>query len=143
MASYMLDKPKQMTRKQIYLNILMFIFLSVLFTKSIVSYESLQKLYVLKIGTNIHIFLEIFPSFEKELLKQLTQSVFTCSKLTIETLQQRCEICFGVVLVSLLLTMNIFHTFVLVLLLLTLNMLIAGWVIAPDGTTSIVKIVLE
>ena len=93
MASYMLDKPKQMTRKQIYLNILMFIFLSVLFTKSIVSYESLQKLYVLKIGTNIHIFLEIFPSFEKELLKQLTQSVFTCSKLTIETLQQRCEIC--------------------------------------------------
>ena len=72
-----------------------------------------------------------------------TQTAFTCSKLTIETLQQRCEICFGVVLVSLLLTMNIFHTFVLVLLLLTLNMLIAGWVIAPDGTTSIVKIVLE
>ena len=109
MASYMLDKPKQMTRKQIYLNILMFIFLSVLFTKSIVSYESLQKLYVLKIGTNIHIFLEIFPSFEKELLKQLTQSVFTCSKLTIETLQKRCEICSKLTiktLVSLLLTLN-------------------------------------
>ena len=35
----------------------------------------------------------------------------------------------GVVLVSLLLTLNIFHTFVLVFLLLTLSKVNAGWYI--------------
>ena len=35
---------------------------------------------------------------------QAAQSIFTCSKLTLETLEQ------GVVLASLLLTLNIFHT---------------------------------
>ena len=63
----------------------------------------------------------------------LTQSTFTYSKLTVETLEQSCEICskltiktpkrrqwcrFGVFIVSF---ENIFHTFVLVFLSLTLN----------------------
>ena len=65
MASYIFHKPNKMTRKEINLNILMFTLLSVLFTKSLVSYENLQKLYFVKIDTNIHMFLEIFPSFGK------------------------------------------------------------------------------
>ena len=36
-------------------------------------------------------------------LRRTTQSAFTCSKLTTETLEQ------GVILVSLFLTLNIFH----------------------------------
>ena len=38
----------------------------------------------------------------------VSQPAFTCSKLTIETLEQ--GVATGVVLVSLLLTLNIFHT---------------------------------
>ena len=48
------------------------------------------------------------------------QPALTCSKLTMETLEQRCEICSKLTII--LLTLNIFHTFVLVLLFLTLNM---------------------
>ena len=52
-----------------------------------------------------------------------SQPAITYSKLTIETLEQRCEICSKLTIKppSLLLTLNIFHTFVLVFLLLTLN----------------------
>ena len=63
-----------------------------------------------------------------------TQLAFTCSKLTMETLQQRYEICSKLTIKSpkrrhwrrsgiLLLTLNIFHTlFYVVFLLLTLIM---------------------
>ena len=40
--------------------------------------------------------------------QKLTQPAFTCSKLKIETLEQGGK--YGLVLVSLLLTLNIFHT---------------------------------
>ena len=51
--------------------------------------------------------------------RHYSQSAVTCSKLTIETLEQGVKYAIGVVLVSLLLTLNIFHL-VIVFLLLTL-----------------------
>ena len=45
------------------------------------------------------------------ILLYLSQPAITCSKLTIETLEQGVKYTNGVVLVSLLLTLNIFHTF--------------------------------
>ena len=49
------------------------------------------------------------------------QPALTCSKLTIKTLEQRVKYVYGVILVSLLLTLNKSHV-VLVFLLLNLNM---------------------
>ena len=42
-------------------------------------------------------------------VKLTTQPAITCSKLTIETLEQDVKYAIGVVLVSLLLTVSIFH----------------------------------
>ena len=43
-------------------------------------------------------------------VKKTSQQIFTCSKSTIETIVKGCEIC-SIVLVSLLVTLNIFHLF--------------------------------
>ena len=76
---------------------------------------------------------ELLLLADPELMHNNTQdgyiypAAFTCSKLTIETLEQRCEICSKLrtpmaSFWSLLLTLNIFPTFVPVFLLLILNM---------------------